>query len=143
MKRKAKISRKTKETSIAVDLNIDGKGKYKIDTGIGFLDHMLEQLSKHSSMDMNIKAKGDIEIDYHHLVEDMGLTLGQAFKDALSDKAGIKRYGFFILPMDETLVTVALDLSNRAFLVFDAATPVSMVRDFNILLFKENVRVLI
>ena len=133
----AKIQRKTSETQISLELLINGSGKSEISTGIPFLDHMLELFSRHGFFDLNIEAKGDIEIDYHHLVEDMGLTLGQAFKDALSDKAGIKRYGFFILPMDETLVTVALDLSNRAFLVFDAATPVSMVRDFNILLFKE------
>ena len=136
-KRSATVSRQTNETQISVSLNLDGSGQNDISSGIPFLDHMLQLFSKHGFFDLNIKAKGDIEIDYHHLVEDMGLTLGQAFKDALSDKAGIKRYGFFILPMDETLVTVALDLSNRAFLVFDATTPVSMVRDFNILLFKE------
>ena len=114
-KRSATVSRQTNETQISVSLNLDGSGQNDISTGIPFLDHMLQLFSKHGFFDLNIKAKGDIEIDYHHLVEDMGLTLGQAFKDALSDKAGIKRYGFFILPMDETLVTVALDLSNRAF----------------------------
>lgn len=135
--RSSLISRKTNETQISVSLILDGSGQNDISTGIPFLDHMLQLFSKHGFFDLTIKAKGDIQIDYHHLVEDMGITLGQAFKDALSDKAGIKRYGFFILPMDETLVTVSLDLSNRAFLVYDAVTPVSMVRDFNILLFKE------
>jgi imidazoleglycerol-phosphate dehydratase len=135
--RSSVISRKTNETQISVSLILDGSGQNDISTGIPFLDHMLQLFSKHGFFDLTIKAKGDIQIDYHHLVEDMGITLGQAFKDALSDKAGIKRYGFFILPMDETLVTVSLDLSNRAFLVYDAVTPVSMVRDFNILLFKE------
>ena len=92
MKRKAKISRKTKETSISVDLNIDGKGKYKVDTGIGFLNHMLEQLSKHSSMDMNIKAKGDTHIDLHHTTEDTGIAIGEALKKAANKFVGIKRY---------------------------------------------------
>jgi imidazoleglycerol-phosphate dehydratase len=135
--RSANITRKTNETDIEVSLNLDGIGSGKIASGIPFFDHMLELFSKHGFFDLNINAKGDIDIDYHHLVEDMGITLGQAFKKALGDKSGIKRYGFFILPMDETLVTVALDLSNRAFLVYEANTPISMVRDFNILLFKE------
>ena len=103
MKRKAKISRKTKETSISVDLNIDGKGKYKVDTGIGFLDHMLEQLSKHSSMDMNIKAKGDTHIDLHHTTEDTGIAIGEALKKAAKKFVGIKRYAHAMIPMDETL----------------------------------------
>ena len=136
-KRLAEVNRTTNETQIMVSLKLDGKGTSEISTGVPFLDHMLQLFSKHGFFDLSIKAKGDIEIDYHHLIEDMGITLGQAFKNALGDKAGIKRYGFFILPMDETLVTVSLDLSNRAFLVFDAPTPVTMVRDFNILLFKE------
>ena len=113
--RSSLISRKTNETQISVSLILDGSGQNDISTGIPFLDHMLQLFSKHGFFDLTIKAKGDIQIDYHHLVEDMGITLGQAFKDALSDKAGIKRYGFFILPMDETLVTVSLDLSNRHF----------------------------
>jgi len=135
--RSVNITRKTNETDIEVSLNLDGIGSGKIASGIPFFDHMLELFSKHGFFDLNINAKGDIDIDYHHLVEDMGITLGQAFKKALGDKSGIKRYGFFILPMDETLVTVALDLSNRAFLVYEANIPISMVRDFNILLFKE------
>ena len=113
MKRKVKISRKTKETSISVDLNIDGKGKYKIDTGIGFLNHMLEQLSKHSSIDMSIKAKGDTHIDLHHTTEDTGIAIGEALKKALKKSVGIRRYAHAMIPMDETLSRVAIDISNR------------------------------
>ena len=101
MKRKAKISRKTKETSINVEVNIDGKGKYKIDTGIGFLNHMLEQLSKHSSIDMNIKAKGDTHIDLHHTTEDTGIAIGECLKKASKNFVGIRRYAHALLPMDE------------------------------------------
>ncbi|MBN37030.1 MAG: imidazoleglycerol-phosphate dehydratase [Opitutae bacterium] len=135
--RTAVVNRDTKETQIQIDLGLDGSGKGEISTGIPFLDHMLTLFSKHGFFDLSIKAEGDIQIDYHHLVEDMGISLGQAFRDALGDKSGIKRYGFFVLPMDETLVTVALDLSNRGILVYDADPPVSLVRDFNIQLFKE------
>ena len=103
MKRKAKISRKTKETNISVDLNIDGKGKYKVDTGIGFLDHMLEQLSKHSSMDMNIKAKGDTHIDLHHTTEDTGIAIGECLKKASKKFVGIKRYAHAMIPMVENI----------------------------------------
>ena len=112
MKRKAKISRKTKETNINVELNIDGKGKYKVDTGIGFLDHMLEQLSKHSSMDMNIKAKGDMHIDLHHTTEDTGIAIGECLKKASKKFVGIKRYAHAMIPMDETLTRVAIDVST-------------------------------
>ena len=136
-KRTSEVSRNTNETQIMVSLNLDGSGEGEISTGVPFTDHMLELFSKHGFFDLEIKAKGDIDIDYHLLVEDLGITLGQAFSEALGEKAGIKRYGFFVLPMDETLVTVALDLSNRAFLVFDAPLPISMVRDFNVQLFKE------
>ena len=136
-KRTSEVTRNTNETQIMVSLNLDGSGEGEISTGVPFMDHMLELFSKHGFFDLEIKAKGDIDIDYHHLVEDLGITLGQAFSEALGEKAGIKRYGFFVLPMDETLVTVALDLSNRAFLVFDAPLPISMVRDFNVQLFKE------
>ena len=135
--RTAVVKRDTKETQIQIDLGLDGSGKGEISTGIPFLDHMLTLFSKHGFFDLTIKAEGDIQIDYHHLVEDMGISLGQAFRDALGDKSGIKRYGIFVLPMDETLVTVALDLSNRGILVYDADPPVSLVRDFNIQLFKE------
>jgi len=135
--RTAEVNRDTQETQINISLGLDGTGQGEIATGIPFLDHMLTLFSRHGFFDLSIKAEGDIQIDYHHLVEDMGISLGQAFREALGDKSGIKRYGFFILPMDETLVTVALDLSNRGFLVFEADPPISLVRDFNIQLFKE------
>ena len=135
--RTAEVNRDTQETQINISLGLDGTGQGEIATGIPFLDHMLTLFSRHGFFDLTIKAEGDIQIDYHHLVEDMGISLGQAFRDALGDKSGIKRYGFFILPMDETLVTVALDLSNRGVLVFEADPPISLVRDFNIQLFKE------
>ena len=135
--RTAEVNRDTQETQINISLGLDGTGQGEIATGIPFFDHMLTLFSRHGFFDLSIKAEGDIQIDYHHLVEDMGISLGQAFREALGDKSGIKRYGFFILPMDETLVTVALDLSNRGFLVFEADPPISLVRDFNIQLFKE------
>ncbi len=115
MKRKAKISRKTKETNINVELNIDGKGKYKVDTGIGFLDHMLEQLSKHSSMDMNIKAKGDTHIDLHHTTEDTGIAIGECLKKASKKFVGIKRYAHAMIPMDETLTRVVGEMDTELF----------------------------
>ena len=118
MKRKAKISRKTKETNINVDLNIDGKGKYKIETGIGFLNHMLEQLSKHSSIDLNLKAKGDTHIDLHHTTEDTGIAIGECLKKASKKFVGIKRYAHAMIPMDETLTRVAIDVSNRPYLIW-------------------------
>ena len=135
--RTAVVNRDTKETQITINLSLDGTGKGEVSTGIPFLDHMLTLFSRHGFFDLSIKAEGDIQIDYHHLVEDMGISLGQAIRDALGDKAGIRRYGFFVLPMDETLVTVALDLSNRGFLVYDADPSITLVRDFNIQLFKE------
>ena len=137
MKRKAKISRKTKETSIAVDLNIDGKGKYKIDTGIGFLDHMLEQLSKHSSMDMNIKAKGDTHIDLHHTTEDTGIAIGECLKKASKKFIGIKRYAHAMIPMDETLTRVAIDVSNRPYLIWKVKLKVEKLGEMDTELFKK------
>ena len=119
MKRKAKISRKTKETSISVEVNIDGKGKYNIKTGIGFLDHMLEQVSKHSLIDLKVKAKGDLHIDLHHTTEDTGIVIGEALLKALGEKKGIKRYSHALIPMDETLSRVALDISGRPYLVWN------------------------
>ncbi|MBI4091613.1 MAG: imidazoleglycerol-phosphate dehydratase HisB [Candidatus Levybacteria bacterium] len=113
MKRKSDILRKTNETKIAVSLNIDGSGKRKIDTPIGFLNHMLDLFAKHGLFDLTIKAMGDTHIDEHHTVEDIGIALGEAFSKALGNKIGIRRYGFFILPMDETLATVAVDFSGR------------------------------
>ena len=135
--REAEITRDTKETKISFKLNIDGSGQADVSTGIAFLDHMLQLFARHGFFDLSIEAKGDIDVDYHHLVEDMGISMGQAVKEALSDKAGIRRYGFFVLPMDETLATVALDISNRGYLVYDVDCPNPQVRDFNIHLFKE------
>ncbi len=138
MNRISKITRNTKETQIELELNLDGEGKYEIETGIPFFNHMLELFARHGIFDLSIKAHGDIEIDYHHTVEDVGIVLGQAFKQAMGDKAGMNRYGFFILPMDETLVRVAVDLSNRPILVYDLGNAdEGRVRDFNVSLCKE------
>ena len=137
MSRKGTVSRKTKETSISVDLNIDGKGKYKIDTGIGFLDHMLEQLSKHSLIDINLKAKGDTHIDLHHTTEDTGIAIGEALKKALKNYAGIKRYAHAMIPMDETLTRVAIDVSNRPYLIWKVKLKVERLGEMDTELFKE------
>lgn len=132
----AKIERNTRETQISLEINLDGSGEYSVDTQIPFFDHMLSLFARHGLFDLNLKSRGDVEVDYHHSVEDVGIVLGQAVKRALGEKLGINRYGFFILPMDETLVRVALDLSNRPYLVYKAkcAEP---VRDFNVGLCKE------
>lgn len=111
--RQAIIKRKTKETKIELELNLDGSGKYTVETPVGFLNHMLELFAKHGLFDLNILARGDIQVDEHHTVEDVGIVLGQAFAQALGDKTGVNRYGFFILPMDEVLATVAIDFSGR------------------------------
>ena len=116
----AKISRKTKETEIDINLNIDGKGKYDIKTPIGFFTHLLESFSKHGLFDIKLDVKGDLEIDQHHTIEDTGIVLGRAFKEALGDKKGINRAGYFIFPMDEALAIVALDISGRPYLKFNA-----------------------
>ncbi|MET0445502.1 MAG: imidazoleglycerol-phosphate dehydratase HisB [Pseudorhodoplanes sp.] len=116
--RKAEIKRKTKETDIAVEVNIDGSGQSSVDTGIGFLDHMLDLLARHSRMDISAKAKGDLHIDYHHTAEDVGIALGQAVKKALGDLKGITRYADVHVPMDEALTRVAIDVSGRPLLVF-------------------------
>ena len=137
MKRKAKISRKTKETSISVDLNIDGKGKYNVDTGIGFLNHMLEQLSKHSSIDLTLKAKGDTHIDLHHTTEDTGIAIGECLKKASKNFIGIKRYAHALLPMDETLTRVAIDVSNRPYLIWNVKLKVEKLGEMDTELFKE------
>ena len=137
MKRKGKISRKTKETSISVELNIDGKGKHKIDTGIGFLNHMLEQLSKHSSIDMDIKAKGDTHIDLHHTTEDSGIAIGEALKKALKKSVGIRRYAHAMITMDETLSRVAIDISNRPYLIWNVNLKVEKLGEMDTELFKE------
>ena len=137
MKKKEKISRKTKETSIAVDVNIDGKGKYKIDTGIGFLDHMLEQLSKHSLIDISVKAKGDTHIDLHHTTEDTGIAIGEAISKAAGTRKGIKRYAHALIPMDETLTRVAIDVSNRPYLIWKVNLKVEKLGEMDTELFKE------
>lgn len=118
--RRAEIERKTAETQISIKLNLDGEGTCDIATGIGFLDHMLTLLAKHSFMDLTVKAKGDLEVDSHHTVEDIGIVLGEALQEALGDKAGIHRYGNCFIPMDETLAQVCLDFSGRPFLAFGA-----------------------
>ena len=135
--RVATVTRKTAETDIALTLAIDGRGVGKIDTGVAFFDHMLTLFAKHGLFDLTVKAKGDTDVDYHHTVEDVGLVLGQAFKEALGDKVGIKRYGFFLLPMDESLARIAIDVGGRPHLVYAAEAPTMFVRDFNIVLVKE------
>jgi len=133
----AKIIRNTKETQIELELNVDGTGVSEIDTGIPFFDHMLTLFARHGLFDLKLKAVGDIEVDYHHTVEDTGIVLGQALKKALGEKRGIRRYGFFLLPMDESLARVALDLSNRQAFVYHVEYKDPMVRDFSIGLVKE------
>ena len=133
----AKVNRKTKETSIEAEVNLDGKGVYKIDTGIGFLNHMLEQLSKHSLVDLNLKAKGDLHIDLHHTTEDSGIVIGEAIAKALGDKKGIKRYAHAYIPMDETLSRVSLDISNRPYLVWNVKLKVEKLGEMDTELFKE------
>ena len=135
--RQASIERKTKETEIKVSLALDGRGVYTVDTGIGFLDHMLEQLSRHSLMDLSVTARGDLHIDYHHTTEDTGLAIGQAVSDALGNRAGIVRYGSVLIPMDETLTRVAIDLSNRPYLVWKVDVPRPKLGDMDTELFKE------
>lgn len=119
MSRIAEVTRKTKETDISLKINLDGTGKSQIDTGIGFFDHMLEGFAKHGLFDLELKVKGDLKVDCHHTIEDTGIVLGEAIKKALADKAGIRRYGSFLLPMDETLVMCAIDLSGRPYYVSD------------------------
>jgi imidazoleglycerol-phosphate dehydratase len=133
----AKVNRKTKETSIEAEVNLDGKGVYNIDTGIGFLNHMLEQLSKHSLVDINLKAKGDLHIDLHHTTEDSGIVIGEAIAKALGDKKGIKRYAHAYIPMDETLSRVSVDISNRPYLVWNVKLRVEKLGEMDTELFKE------
>ena len=116
--RQASVARKTKETEISVTLNLDGTGTYSVSTGIGFLDHMLEQLSRHSMIDLDVKADGDLHIDYHHTTEDTGIVIGEALKQALGERAGIARYGSALVPLDEALTRVVVDCSNRPYLVW-------------------------
>jgi imidazoleglycerol-phosphate dehydratase len=131
------IDRKTAETDISLTLNIDGKGDSKIDSGCGFLDHMLTLFAKHGRFDLNLTCKGDCEVDYHHTTEDIGIALGSAFREALGNKAGIVRYGHTILPMDDALIISAIDFSGRAFLGYDVELLTEKVGDFDTELVKE------
>ena len=131
------VKRKTAETDIALTLAIDGSGVSKIETGVPFFDHMLTLFAKHGLFDLDVKCVGDVDVDYHHTVEDVGLVLGDAFKKALGEKIGIRRYGFFLLPMDESLARVVIDIGGRPHLVYQVEAPTQFVRDFNIILVKE------
>ncbi len=135
--RTAKIERNTKETQISVEVNIDGTGVYDVETGIGFLDHMLEQLSRHSLMDLKVRATGDLHIDFHHTTEDSGIAIGEAVSLALGDRKGIERYGSALIPMDETCTRVALDLSNRPYLIWKVDFTRPKLGDMDTELFKE------
>ena len=138
--RTAKITRKTAETDIAIELNVDGSGKARIDTGVPFFDHMLTLLARHSLMDLEIEADGDIEVDFHHTVEDTGITLGQALAKALGTKEGIRRYGHAYVPMDETLVRAVIDFSGRPFLEYRAPQGVGSMGGFPFQLVEEFLR---
>ena len=133
----ATCNRKTKETDIQLTINLDGAGKTNIDTGIGFFDHMLDGFARHGLFDLDLKVVGDLEVDCHHTIEDTGIVLGQAIAEALSDKKGIKRYGSFLLPMDETLALCAIDLSGRPYLNFNAEFTVEKIQDFDTEMFRE------
>jgi len=135
--RRAVVERNTKETEIAVELNLDGQGVYDVSTGIGFLDHMLEQLSRHSLIDLTLKAKGDLHIDYHHTTEDTGIAIGQAVAQALGARTGITRYGSALIPMDETLTRVSLDISGRPYLVWRVAFTRPKLGEMDTELFRE------
>ena len=137
MERIASVNRKTKETDIAITLNLDGTGKSDIDTGIGFFDHMLEGFSKHGFFDLNCKIAGDLRVDGHHTVEDAGIVLGEAIKQAIGDKKGMKRYGYFILPMDDALALCAVDLCGRPYLNFECEFTVPRVGELDTELIKE------
>ena len=135
--RTAEIKRETAETKISLKLNIDGTGKSDINTGVGFLDHMLTLFAKHGKFDLSISCKGDTDVDFHHTTEDIGIVLGKAFSEALGDKKGISRYGFMILPMDEALILTSVDFSGRAYLGYDVAIPTEKVGDFDTELVEE------
>jgi len=130
--RKATLTRKTNETDIRVELNLDGQGRYTLNTGVGFFDHMLAHLSKHSRIDMKIEAKGDLEVDAHHTIEDVGIALGEALETALGDKKGIARYGHSVVPMEDAKAQVTIDLSGRPYLVFRAAFTSPKIGDFDV-----------
>lgn len=135
--RKSEIIRKTNETDISLSLCLDGTGKTELDTGIGFLDHMLDLFAKHGRMDLKVKCTGDTYVDFHHSAEDIGIVLGQAFKEAVGDKKGIKRYGNMLLPMDESLVLASLDISGRAFFKYDLIIPTEKVGEMDTELIEE------
>ena len=135
--RKATVKRNTKETKISLSLDLDGSGKGTIDTGIGFFNHMLELLKKHALIDLTVKADGDLDVDYHHTVEDVGLVFGQALNQALGDRKGITRYGFASIPMDEALCETSIDLGGRPFVVFVSGKKHMMIRDFEVKLLEE------
>jgi len=137
VKRTAKIARKTRETDIVIQINLDGVGKGDIATTIPFLDHMLILLAKHGFVDLTVQGRGDTDVDYHHLVEDMGICFGEALKKALGDKKGIARYGSATVPMDESLCSVTMDISGRPYLIFNADFGNKMIKDFDPLLFSE------
>jgi len=138
--RRATVTRKTKETKIEVELGLDGSGVYQVSTGIPFFDHMLESFAKHGLFDLQLSAEGDVAVDFHHTVEDVGIALGQAFRDALGSAAGIRRYGSFVLPMAEAKVEVAIDVSNRPFVVYQVDLENRMIRDFDISLVEDFIR---
>lgn len=135
--RRARVERKTTETEVLVVLNLDGVGEYKISTGVGFFDHMLSQLSRHSLIDVEIKATGDLHIDDHHTVEDVGIALGRALSEAFGDGRGVRRYGSCLLPMDDALIRVALDVSRRPFLVWNVEPPTQKIGTFDTELVRE------
>jgi len=135
--RRASVTRKTRETDIQLELNLDGTGLYEVATGIPFFDHMLESFTKHAAFDLRLRARGDLEVDWHHSVEDVGIALGQALRQALGDARGIRRYGFFVLPMAESRVDVSLDVSNRAHLVYKVQIANDRVRDFDVSLVED------
>jgi imidazoleglycerol-phosphate dehydratase len=135
--RRSSLTRKTRETDIQLELDLDGAGTYEVATGIPFFDHMLESFTKHAAFDLRLRAKGDLEVDWHHSVEDVGIALGQALRQALGDARGIRRYGFFVLPMAESRVDVSLDVSNRAFLVYKVEVANDRVRDFDVSLVED------
>lgn len=137
MERKAEVKRKTKETDISVYLKLDGRGEYKINTTVPFLDHMLSQIAKHGFFDLEVNAKGDTEVDYHHTVEDVGIALGDAFKKALGEKEGIRRYGHAVIPLNEALSMVSVDISGRPYIVYNVAMPKEKVGEFDVELTEE------
>jgi len=131
MARTGAVQRKTKETDLRVSVDLEGQGDAKVDTGIPFFDHMLEQIGRHGGFDLELTARGDLDVDTHHTIEDTGITLGAAFAEALGDKAGIRRFASYLLPLDEALIQVALDLSGRPFLVYEVDTPAQMIGTFD------------